>query len=122
MTIPILTRQQVREVDRMAMQQYQVLGIVPDGERGRGCVDVLCQQGIEGRVVICCGRGNNAGDGLVMARHLELRGYTAELLFWSDPTELTGDAGANYQIAMSLGAGHPHIHFATLRDRIGSAF
>ena len=41
---------------------------------GRGCTDWLLNDGVEGRVVICCGKGNNGGDGLVIARHLEAAG------------------------------------------------
>ena len=49
-------------------------------------------------VVICCGRGNNGGDGFVIARHLDLRGYEPRVLLYCDPNQLTGDAAANYQI------------------------
>ncbi len=96
---PVLTRDQVRQVDRLAIDQYQIPGMVLMENAGRGCVDVLCRLEIQGPVVICCGRGNNAGDGLVMARHLDLRGYEVRLLFWSDPRHLTGDAARNFHIA-----------------------
>ena len=66
---------------------------------GAGALDVLCRLGVQGPVAICCGTGNNAGDGLVIARHLDLRGIPSRLLFWSDPAALQGDAGLNYQIA-----------------------
>lgn len=65
---------------------------------GRGVADVLCREGIDGEIVVCCGRGNNAGDGFVIARHLDLRGLRARVLLWSDPARLVGDAAANYQI------------------------
>lgn len=103
MAIPVLTRQQVREFDRCAIEEYAIPGMVLMENAGRGCVDVLCRLGIAGPVVICCGKGNNAGDGLVMARHLQLRGFDPQLLFWADPLELTGDAGANYQIVSRAG-------------------
>ena len=101
--IPVLSRDAVREVDRCAIEQYQIPGMVLMENAGRGCADVLCRLGIDGPVVICCGKGNNAGDGLVIARHLDLRGYPVRLLFWSDPTELVGDAGKNYYIARQAG-------------------
>ena len=99
MRVAVLSREEVREIDRLAMEQYRIPGIVLMENAGRGCVDMLCQLGVQGPVAICCGRGNNAGDGLVIARHLDLRGYPVRLLFWSDPAELTGDAGLNYEIA-----------------------
>ena len=65
---------------------------------GRGVADVLCRLGIAGPVVICCGKGNNAGDGFVVARHLDLRGHAVRVLLWGDPDQLAGDAAANFQI------------------------
>jgi NAD(P)H-hydrate epimerase len=65
---------------------------------GRGCVDVLERLGIDGPVVILCGKGNNAGDGFVIARHLEIRGHTCRVLLLSPPNELRGDAATNFAI------------------------
>jgi NAD(P)H-hydrate epimerase len=98
MTREYLTRDQVRDVDRRAVEECGMSGLVLMENAGRGCVDVLCAQGIAGPVVICCGRGNNAGDGFVIARHLELRGFAARLLLFSDPRSLQGDAAANFAV------------------------
>jgi NAD(P)H-hydrate epimerase len=98
MKLSYLTRDQVREVDRRAIEECGMSGLVLMENAGRGCVDTLCGLGIEGPVVICCGRGNNAGDGFVIARHLELRGYDACLLLFGDPASLQGDAAANFAI------------------------
>ena len=98
MNRPTLNRQQSRQVDRLAMEQYGMVGLVLMENAGRGVADRLCAEGIAGPVAICCGRGNNAGDGLVIARHLDLRGHDVRVLFWSDPAELTGDAAANLAI------------------------
>jgi len=97
-TGPILTRDQVRRLDQLAVSEYGMSGLVLMENAGRGTTDVLCSLGVAGPVVICCGRGNNAGDGFVIARHLDIRGYAARVLLWADPDELTGDAAANYQI------------------------
>lgn len=93
-----LTREQVRAVDRRAVEEYGLSGLVLMENAGRGCADLLCRLGIGGKVVICCGRGNNAGDGFVIARHLELRGKDVHVLFWGDPEKLTGDAAANFKV------------------------
>jgi NAD(P)H-hydrate epimerase len=66
---------------------------------GRGVADILGQLGIHGPVLVCCGKGNNAGDGLVLARHLDLRGFQVEVACWHDPSAWTGDAAANAEIA-----------------------
>lgn len=70
---------------------------------GRGATDVLCSLRIDGPVVICCGKGNNAGDGFVIARHLQLRGYAVRVLAWSTLEQLTPDAAANATILQKLG-------------------
>ncbi len=63
-----LDRDQVREVDRRAIEDYGLSGLVLMENAGRGVADVLCRLGIAGPVVICCGKGNNGGDGFVTAR------------------------------------------------------
>jgi NAD(P)H-hydrate epimerase len=93
-----LTREQVREIDRRAISEYGMTGLVLMENAGRGCVDLLCRQGINGPVVLCCGKGNNGGDGFVIARHLDARGYEVRVLLFCDPDILTGDAAANYNI------------------------
>ena len=93
-----LTRDQVREVDRRAIEEYGISGLVLMENAGRGCVDRLCELGVRGPVVICCGRGNNAGDGFVIARHLDLRGHAVRVVLFCDPADLRGDAAVNYAI------------------------
>ena len=96
--IPILQRDQVREIDRRAIEHWNMSGLVLMENAGRGVVDVLEKLGIEGQVTVCCGKGNNAGDGLVMARHLALRGYQTIVLLFSNPFDLSPDAKTNYEI------------------------
>jgi NAD(P)H-hydrate epimerase len=99
-----ITRDQSREVDRRAIQEYGMSGLVLMENAGRGVADVLCRLAETefgrplGRVVICCGKGNNAGDGFVIARHLDLRGHQVRVLVWAEEAELTGDAGVNYAV------------------------
>jgi NAD(P)H-hydrate epimerase len=93
-----LNRRQSRQADERAIRDYKMLGLVLMENAGRGCADLLEQLGIRGPVVICCGKGNNGGDGFVVARHLEARGHDVRVLLCCDPEQLTGDAGANYRI------------------------
>ena len=94
-----LTRAQSRDVDATAINEYQIPGLVLMENAGRGAVDAMVDYCIYGHTLICCGKGNNAGDGFVMARHLTLRGYLATLWLFAPPDELTGDAAINYEIA-----------------------
>ena len=47
---------------------------------GRGVAEKLVQLGVRGTVVICCGPGNNGGDGFVIARHLDLRRVAVKVI------------------------------------------
>jgi NAD(P)H-hydrate epimerase len=110
-----LSRQQVRQVDRLAVADYGMSGLVLMENAGRGAADVLCGllserpvlPGASGGkdtslptqlVVIVCGKGNNGGDGYVIARHLDLRGIGVKVLLLADPKELSGDAAVNFSI------------------------
>ena len=55
------------------MDEFGMSGLVLMENAGRGAADVLCRLGIAGPVAVCCGKGNNAGDGFVVARHLDLQ-------------------------------------------------
>jgi NAD(P)H-hydrate epimerase len=94
----VFTREQSRRVDQLAVDEFGFCGLVLMENAGRGVADVLCRLGIAGPVVVCCGKGNNAGDGFVVARHLDLRGHAVRVLLWAQPDELIGDAAANYRI------------------------
>jgi NAD(P)H-hydrate epimerase len=100
---PLLTRREIRELDRRAVEQFGVSSLVLMENAGRGAADVLCSLGIGGTVVVCCGKGNNAGDGFVVARHLDLRGYGVRVLTWSKPEQLSPDAKANAEILARVG-------------------
>jgi NAD(P)H-hydrate epimerase len=93
-----LTREQSRRVDRVAAEEFSFSGLVLMENAGRGVADVLCKLGVAGPVVICCGKGNNAGDGFVIARHLYIRRHIVRVLLWAEPAELTGDAEVNFKI------------------------
>ena len=62
-----------------------------------------CALGIHGLVAICCGKGNNGGDGFVIARRLDAAGVAVRVLLFTDPTQLTGDAAVNHRILAASG-------------------
>src|SRR5262249_33041492 len=93
-----LSRAQVRELDRRAIQDYGVPGEVLMENAGRGAAELLISLGIHGRVVVCCGKGNNGGDGFVIARHLDLRSVPVRVLLFTKPETLTGEAAVNYRV------------------------
>jgi NAD(P)H-hydrate epimerase len=98
MDLPLLTREQVRSVDRLAVDDYGMNGLVLMENAGRGAAELLLAEAPAGKVVICSGGGNNGGDGFVIARHLENAGVSVEVLLFADPDSLRGDAAANWRI------------------------
>lgn len=94
----VLNREQVRNVDRCAIEEYCMTGLVLMENAGRNSAELLRSLGIDGQVVVCCGKGNNGGDGFVIARHLENAGVTVKVLLCVPPSSLTGDAAANFEI------------------------
>jgi NAD(P)H-hydrate epimerase len=107
----VLTREQVRLVDSLAVERG-MSSLVLMENAGRGVVDVLLDVDPtlrpkpgdpprtpgNARVVILCGKGNNAGDGFVVARHLEIRGIQSCVILLCGDGSLTPDARANYQL------------------------
>ena len=98
-----LLRSEVREVDRLAIEDYGVPGVVLMENAGAGAARLLESFGIGGPVVIVCGKGNNGGDGFVMARHLDLAGHAVRLLLACRPDEIRGDAAMNLAITARSG-------------------
>ncbi len=74
-----LTRDEVRELDRRAIDEFGVPGIVLMENAGRGCAELLMRLNPDKKpVVILCGPGNNGGDGFVIARHLDNHGWPVQ--------------------------------------------
>lgn len=104
MNLRPLTRTEVRGVDAFALDELGIPGIVLMENAGRGAVEVLERLGIPDRpLVIVAGKGNNAGDGFVMARHLEYRGYAVQVVLVASPEALGGDAQTNWHIVERSG-------------------
>jgi NAD(P)H-hydrate epimerase len=93
-----LSREEVREVDRRAITEFGVPGVVLMENAGRGAAELLRALGIHGPVAVCCGKGNNGGDGFVIARHLDNWEVPVRVLLFARPEQLTGDAAINYNI------------------------
>jgi NAD(P)H-hydrate epimerase len=89
---------EARDLDRRAIEDFGIPGIVLMENAGRGMAELLVRLGINGRVVVCCGKGNNGGDGFVIARWLEAWKVPTHVMLFCSPDELTGDATTNCRI------------------------
>lgn len=98
---PVLGRAQVRACDGVAIDRYEINGLVlmenAGGAAARYILD--CLQRIGGsRASIIAGGGNNAGDGFVVARHLVNEGVDVTVMVCVDRERFTGDARSNLVI------------------------
>lgn len=104
-----LARQAVREVDRQAIEEFGVPGVVLMENAGSNAARLLAGLGITGPIAIACGRGNNGGDGLVMARHLDAAGHEVRLLLAAPAAAYAGDAAVNLRICDRSGLTIDHL-------------
>jgi NAD(P)H-hydrate epimerase len=121
----LLTRDQVRAVDRRAIEDFGVPGVVLMENAGRGAAELLRSLGATGPVVLCCGKGNNGGDGFVMARHLDNEAIPLRVLLFGRPEELRGDAAVMYHIiaraGLPIGVYADAVAEARLREELAPA-
>jgi NAD(P)H-hydrate epimerase len=97
-----LTREQVRAFDKHAIEQLGIPSVVLMENAGRGAAHVLQALGIHGPVVIACGKGNNGGDGMVIARHLANARCDVSVLLFARPSELSPDAAIQWNIVQKM--------------------
>lgn len=98
-----LTRAQVREIDRLAIDEYHIPGVVLMENAARAVADAAAQMlgTSQASVGIVCGNGNNAGDGFAVARHLHNHGTRVTIIDTSH--RLKGDARVMSLIAEAMG-------------------
>ncbi len=101
----MLTRSEVREIDRRSIADYHIPGVVLMENASRGVADaaqeMLCGKA-DADVLILCGGGNNGGDGLAAARHLHNAGCRVCILLTTDPARYQGEALLNWQIVQAM--------------------
>lgn len=95
-----LSREEVRSLDVLAADEFGLPTLVLMENAGRGAADRLAELagGSTPRVLILCGPGNNGGDGGVVARHLDARGWDVSLLWLAEPETIRGDARVQREI------------------------
>jgi len=97
----VLSREQVRNCDKVAIERYGIDGLVLMENAGGAAVrEILGELGPEpgARVCIATGTGNNGGDGFVVARHLRNVGVEVEVIVCGERSRIKGDALSNLQI------------------------
>ncbi|HFE53053.1 MAG TPA: NAD(P)H-hydrate epimerase, partial [Bacteroidetes bacterium] len=103
----VVTASQMGQMDRETIERVGIPGVVLMENAGLGVVSVAEQllggSAARKHVVVVAGKGNNGGDGFVVARHLHNRGADAEVYLLADPDAVKGDARTNLNILQNMG-------------------
>jgi len=129
-----LTAAEMREVDGQTTARFGIPGLQLMESAGQQVCEVILrwlgggrapESQHEVKISILCGKGNNGGDGLVVARHLKVAGIEPQVYFFGDPTKMTGDAGENFQRWRSAGGAvnvlEKESEWEKVRGAIGSS-
>ena len=96
----VCTAEQMRNIDRLAIEEGKIPSIVLMENAAIKCMEALLDEfkSVEGfKIGIFCGKGNNAGDGFALARHLERNGANVDV-FCLMGYDFTPDAQINFDI------------------------
>lgn len=102
----VLTAEQMREADRRTIEEVGVPSIVLMENAGRQVAAVMTSAFdnlAEQRVAVLSGRGNNGGDGFVVARTLAERGIDVSVFLVGTAADVRGDARTNLDALARLG-------------------
>jgi NAD(P)H-hydrate epimerase len=94
----LLTAAQMREADRLTTERYGIASLQLMENAGTAIAEVLFAEVSDlprRKIVVLCGKGNNGGDGLVVARVLHERGVTPQVVLFADPSSVQDDAPVN---------------------------
>ena len=92
---PLYDAEGMRAVDRWAIEEQEVPSLELMEAAGHAVAEAVAGLSPQGPVRVVCGKGNNAGDGFVAARHLAGMGHEVEVLLLWHGDELKGDAAVN---------------------------
>jgi hydroxyethylthiazole kinase-like uncharacterized protein yjeF len=102
----LVTASEMQEMDRIAIEGFGIPGVVLMENAGRGAAEAFMgyfSPPPGARVLILCGRGNNGGDGYVMARYFHAGGLQVSVVVLSELTRIAGDARIHLQIIQHMG-------------------
>jgi len=104
----ILNATQMREADRQTIEDLGLASLVLMENAGRqvvSAIEAAYDDRLSGRIAVLCGKGNNGGDGFVIARTLAQRGVDVSVFLLASVAQVKGDARVNLDILGRLGIG-----------------
>jgi len=99
-----VTASQMRQLDKLAIQRYDIPSIILMENAGRAVADEVARRirSKKAQVALFCGIGNNGGDGFVTARHLHNRGFKPIVFFFENPKNMKLDPQVNFKILQKM--------------------
>jgi NAD(P)H-hydrate epimerase len=94
----ILSAAEMREVDRLTTARFGIPSLTLMENAGSSVAEFIAQRWpkfAERSIVVLCGKGNNGGDGFVVARHLLGLGAKPQVYLFAAPDQMQGDAASN---------------------------
>lgn len=94
----VVTAHTMQEIDKRTIAEFGISGLALMENAGRCCVEeITAEFGLKGsnRAVILAGKGNNGGDGYVIARLLSQKGWSVKVFILAECEQISGDAAAN---------------------------
>ena len=100
----VLSTELSRRVDKVAIENYQMHSLVLMENAALNSAQWIANQREPSTALILCGRGNNGGDGLAIARHLDVFGWQVSCLVLGPIDQLSADCRANFDVQQLSGA------------------
>lgn len=92
----IVTAHTMQEIDAQAINKFNISGLKLMEAAGCSCVEeIVAEFGLNGRALVMAGKGNNGGDGYVIARLLAKKGWGVKVIILANRDEISGDAAIN---------------------------
>ncbi|UCD77675.1 MAG: NAD(P)H-hydrate epimerase, partial [Desulfobacterales bacterium] len=101
----LVTASEMQQIDRRTIEEFGIPGMVLMENAGRGATRFMLEQFPDlqnQRVGVMAGRGNNGGDGFVIARYLKQKGIQVFVYLLADSKAVQGDAAANLRFLRPL--------------------
>lgn len=101
-TPKLYTVAQIRELEKSAMQDYQLSDKLLMARAGYAAFKQLqCHWPNARHIIVFCGKGNNGGDGYVLAKLAQEHGLVVRIITLDDPSHLKSPAAENYQACLT---------------------
>ena len=98
----IVTAEQIRELDQLTVDLTGVSWAMLMETAGARIAESIIDDASRDVIAVFCGKGNNGGDGAVVARHLWLRGAVVDVFLFGRITDARGEARTNFEILKRL--------------------